>query len=341
MLLMRDLRPEDASAGLEQVLLRLLRYRYQVDLPLEALRVALERGLVFLVLDGLDEVIDKRMRSDIFAAISGFGAQYEQVHILVTTRPYPGLRADLPAFTVANVAQWTHSLAEDYLSKLAVATRNPQYSDNVDELYRWLRNSSVYDAISTPLGLQLAATIFERTGHIPQSFNTLVADIVERTIFRRESRRGTLFVDPDELLRALQLVAYTMQSDLHNRTLITDGALTDLLVAHEDVWRNSNVSLTEIVLAATSRAVIFRELGAIPDGGKLYGFTHAVFREYLAASSLAQRPPEEFVALISEHLSDASWEAVVVAALESSQRRRDESFRKAVQRIVSKRSIRH
>lgn len=338
MLLMRDLRPEDPNAGLEQVLLRLLHYRYDVDLPPEALQVALERGLVFLVLDGLDEVIDERMRSDIFAAISNFGSCYDQVSILITTRPHPGLDVDLPDFKVANVAQWPQSLIENYLLKLGAATRNPRYSDNIEELSRWVRTSPVSDAISTPLGLQLAATLFDRVGHIPRSFNTLVAEIIQRTIFRREEQRGTLYVNPNDLLRALQVVAYTMQSDLSNRTLITLHALIALLVAHQDIWDSSDVSLAELVEAITFRAAIFQELGITPEGETFYGFTHTAFREHLAAAYLAQCSPEQFVTIISKHLSDASWEAVIVAALEPGRHSRDESFQGAVEHIASKRS---
>jgi hypothetical protein len=338
-LLIRDLRPEDASAGLEQVLIRLLRYRYEVDLHPAALQVALQLGLVFLVLDGLDELVDKPSRSDVFAAITDFCTRYCRVSVLITTRPYPMLRSDLPDFAIANVAPWTQGQISLYLANLAGASGNPRYKDDIGELVDWVSHHRSSGAIATPLGLQMVAANFYRTGYVPDDFNMLMAEIVDRAVFRREARRGTLFVDPEDLLRALQLVAFTMQSDVYNRTLITSRSLTELLRADELTWTNSQVSSSaDFIAALTSRAIIFQEYGVAPDGEKLYGFTHTAFREHFAASYLVGCSPEEFVDIISRHLSDGSWEAVFVAALELSQRRREESFRNAVRDLAAKRA---
>jgi len=55
--LIRDFLPAHEESGLEPLIIRTLRSRYNCELTAEALRAALESGLVFLVADGLDEVI--------------------------------------------------------------------------------------------------------------------------------------------------------------------------------------------------------------------------------------------------------------------------------------------
>ncbi len=256
--LARDMRAEEMRDGLEPVLLQMLRYRYEVDVPPQALQVALEQGTVFVVLDGLDEVVDPQLRSGIVAAISEFASRYRRTAILITTRPYPRRAQDLPAFDVARIAPWTKDQVECYLTNLAEFLPGGRYGTEVNELHEWVSSNLDTSLIpTTPLSLQLVAGNFYETGHVPKNFTALIEGIVNQIIFRRELARGSLYAEPEELRRALELLAFKMQSSARNRVLITRRALLETFP-------------TDLVEVLLTRVGLFQALGLAPDGEELY-----------------------------------------------------------------------
>lgn len=122
--LVRDIQPGDQGHGLESIIIRQLRHRYDIDLPPEALQAALRDGEVFLVLDGLDEILEPSMRRDVLAAINQFSAAHPNVAVLITTRPYPAIQSDLPGFKSAYIVPWNKEEAKRYLEAIIGSNRN-------------------------------------------------------------------------------------------------------------------------------------------------------------------------------------------------------------------------
>ena len=113
-LLIRDIRPGVAEADLESLIIGTLRYRYECELTREALQVALEEGHVFVVTDGLDELIEPVLRQRITRLINHFARRYKRVPVLVTTRPFAGVRDAFPGFTVVTIAPWDKARSKLY-----------------------------------------------------------------------------------------------------------------------------------------------------------------------------------------------------------------------------------
>jgi hypothetical protein len=323
MVLVRDLRPEDQAGGLEPVIVRLLRHRYEVDLAPEALQVALQQGLVFLVLDGLDELVDPSMRSDVLGAIARFSQVYPRAPMLITTRPYPAVRRDLPEFAAAHIVPWTQEMVRQYLANLTYSQMGPFDDQYIEGLRNWVASHSALGVMTTPLGLQMLASVFYRADDIPRSFTFLVQNIVV-TVISRELARGTLYLADYELLGLLELIAFAMQSSSYIRTIIDQNAILTI-VKQSDYYKKERPD-SQLIRDLTSRSLLFQETGITQDGDSLFAFAHTAFREYFAASYLAKMSPQNFVETIAEHLSDASWEAVALSALELSQRQQGERF---------------
>lgn len=333
LLLVRDIQPGDQGHGLEPIIVRLLRARYGVDLPPEALNMALQDGGAFLVLDGLDEIVEHSIRSDVLGAIDQFSAAYPHVAMLVTTRPYPTLREELPGFKAAYIEPWTPDQAGRYLSNLVAAQRYPLTDESVQNLLYWIDSPAVTGALATPLALQLSLATFRRTGGLPSSFNRLVDEIVRETVFQRELRRGTLYLEPNELMALLGHIAFAMQTSLDERTLISRGSVFEIVSRYPLDNRSPGL----VYDALTSRPILFQESAVTPTGERLFSFTHTAFREYFAARHLAELSPSDFVNVIASNLSDASWEAVILAAFEQKVWQRQEHFLDEVNQVVAER----
>ncbi|MGI5237921.1 hypothetical protein [Dactylosporangium sp. CA-139066] len=315
MALLRDAGPDDIGGDLTSLLRRTLRQRFGRELTPDALQVALGRGKVFVVLDGLDEVIDPTLRPALLAAIRRFADTYPGASLLVTTRPYASIDADLAAFRRVAIAPWTETMAHRYLSTLTSYT-----PFDTQQLWEWVSQATERPALfGTPFGLQLLAAFAYRFGRMPQNFTMMLDETITATI-SREGQRGTVSVPFIELRQALESIAFAMQSRPDNRVSITHDELlrqVSSLVAGQ--------SAPEIVSNLVSRSLVLREIEATT-----YAFTHTAFREHLAAAYLAQLDPPEFVDIVAQHVTDPSWEAVFRAALELAEHGRGPAFKRRI-----------
>jgi predicted NACHT family NTPase len=193
----------------------------------------------------------------------------------------------------------------------------------IEGLRNWVASHSALGVMTTPLGLQMLASVFYRADDIPRSFTFLVQNIVV-TVISRELARGTLYLADYELLGLLELIAFAMQSSSYIRTIIDQNAILTI-VKQSDYYKKERPD-SQLIRDLTSRSLLFQETGITQDGDSLFAFAHTAFREYFAASYLAKMSPQNFVETIAEHLSDASWEAVALSALELSQRQQGERF---------------
>jgi hypothetical protein len=315
LVLMRDYAPVGGQDKLEHLIVSTIKYRYGLDLSQEALQALLQSGGAFLIIDGLDEVVDSEMRRACLASIAEFSSGYPEVSMLVTTRPYSTFRLDLPQFSYVSIAPWDEELALLYLTKLTTAIGPGKAGWRIHDAIESITDPV---ATATPLGLQMLSLLWRR-GHIPNSFTLLVEEIVNEVVFRREGIRGTSRASPAVLRDMLELVAFTMQSNSRNRAIISANEILKALKSSPEAY-STTVSvgpeghrfLTEVV----SRASILLETGLDPSGQRQFAFSHTAFREYLTSSYLARMPIPDLVAIMETHVSDASWEAVFVGAFE-------------------------
>jgi hypothetical protein len=309
-LLIRDIHPGAGDTALELLITRTLRYRYESEVTPDALRVALESGRIFVIADGLDEVVPA-LRQRITAAINEFADRYPQVPILVTTRPFAAAQQAFRAFTIATIAPWTAKQAVEYLEKL---TRRPARGRELDQLTRWLAQQPDLGLIGTPLGLQLLLGFTRHNGQIPGSFTMLVEGILNQLLNIREGSRGLGWQGrPDRMRDSLERIAFAMQSNPDSQITITSREIESAAGQHVS-FDDPQMSLGDIALGA--RLGVMAEIGTTERGERLFAFTHTAFREHLAASHVARMPVRDAVAVMQRNYADPSWDAIFVAAFE-------------------------
>jgi hypothetical protein len=301
MVLIRDIQPGAEDVGVESLILRTLQYRYETDVTSDALRVALKDARVFVILDGLDEVVPD-LRQRVADSINEFAASYPRVPILVTTRPYPAAQQAFPTFTLATTAPWTLEQSVAYLGKIL-----PGHDLGV--LPAWLAEQRVLGLIAMPLGLQLLVSLYWKTGALPATFTFLLEGILQALIGGREMSRGIVWQgSPDEVRRALEYVAFEMQDNPDNRITITRK---EVLVALDFARTGDRDLLEEEYRVTSDRLGVMTEIG---EG--LFAFVHTAFREHLAASRVARFSLTEAIAIIRARFQDPSWDSVFATTFE-------------------------
>jgi hypothetical protein len=301
MVLIRDIQSGTEDISIESLILRTLRYRYESDVTPDALRVALEDARVFVIVDGLDEVMPD-LRRRVTTSINEFAASYSRVPVLVTTRPYATAQQAFPAFTVATIAPWTPHQARTYLERIA-------QGHDLGDLPARLAQQDDLGLIGTPLGLQLLAVLYWRRGTIPATFTFLVEGILQLLIGARETSRGVTWQGtPDEVRAALEHVAFAMQSNPDNRITVTRKEIRSIL----DFSRTGDRDL-----ASRDHLITSGRLGVMVEiGAELFAFVHTAFREHLAASHVARMPLPDAVTVMRAHFQDPSWDAIFAMAFE-------------------------
>jgi hypothetical protein len=318
--LIRDVPGSDDSDVLT-LLLRTLRHRYALDMPVDALQVALAGGHVFVVLDGLDELVDRALRRAVVKSIGEFADDYPEVPLLVTSRPYQGVETGLVGFRPVTIRPWTRAISETYLADLLARVGATHAAHELLGLiYQGGLDPSI---VASPLGLQMLVVFHRRNRRIPTTYTRLMELYIEDAISSREALRGTLYISVPLFRKILEAIAFAMQSNPENRVTI---ALPDLLRVVKQVMSEMDEtrdpqSAEEIVYSLRGRGGLLRDIEWGGERGLVFGFTHTTYREHLAAEYLTHQTPEDFAAVVVRHAADASWETVFRGALEMRFRR--------------------
>ncbi|MEH1129435.1 NACHT domain-containing protein [Micromonospora sp. CPCC 206061] len=334
--LIRDL-PGQPDTDIPALLLRILRHRFDVDLTPDALLVALRSGSVFVVLDGLDELVDHQLRFAVLQSIKLFAATYPSTPLLVTTRPYAEVEADLAGFTHVTVAPWTSRLWTRYLAGLlSVAPESLRHRSH--ELQGRLNEWIDAGLLDSPLALQMVLSAYDRFGRVPRTHTMLINEVVLAFGILRETRRGLLDqAGPAVLHRVLMFVAFAMQSNPENRVFIRFSELQRLVtqVLETAGDKHDDWYYRDVAEGITRRSVLLRQVDGYAGREPSIAFTHTLFREHLAAAHVARMTPDQFAAVVIAYQNDPSWEAVLRSAVELATNPRSPDFLDQVTAAIS------
>ena len=340
---LRDRHPNPAADG-PALLLDYLNTYYQnqaIPLPEGFFAVPLDKGQAVVLLDGMDEVADRDLRTRVARLIEKFALRYPDNRIVITSRKvgYEGSArlsegfglVEVQEFTTPEVRQflrdWTRVL-ESTLAGEVTAEVLHQADGQADALIAAIeRNPRIAELAVNPLLLTVIALVHRQRAKLPSRRSELYAEAV-----------GVLLGNWDEAKDGIQPtleVAGKPLDAIDRRTILEPVAywmheqrLRE--IDRQDLWpllHPSFAKLTGNDPSATRRAVqSFLELidqrsGLfVARGLGTYGFAHLTFQEYLAARSLSDRQDSE--ALVQQRLGDPWWREVLFLAPGSTESKR-------------------
>lgn len=295
-----------------------------IQLPLGPLfQEVLQRGNALLLLDGLDEVRDIRLRHEVVEQIANFFAFHKQVgnKMIVTSRLVGYREARLIVNGVVectltdldeeSIHQFIDHWTRHNFENEPEADVYQKAKEEKGKLIQTIQQNPALRILATnPLLLTIMILMYQQGVVLPQRRVTLYDRFVRTLIQDWNLTRSD---NPDitytvaEIMRILAPLALWMEETSPGTGLVQQQDLRRQLEAICRFWGIPNPDTAADQFLHHVRASI----GILTDrGGGQIGFLHHSFQEYLAGWAVAQRgqsdlkPVESF---IRQHLDDVSW----------------------------------
>ncbi len=300
---------------------------------------AIERGRIFLLIDGLDEVLSLEARRALIAHLHRLTRRHPGIRILVTSRiaGYHAAPLDAP-FVPARLLpledpairlflkRWSRALEQALQSRRDLP---PAVEEHIDRRAQEMAaaileaHPGIRELARNPLMLTAMALIYEQGTRLPEQrielYRLLVEAFVEtwnraRSLTGRpiDLYLGARRLDEPFAVRILSPLAFEMHRDQPGgwlpREAIRDR-IARLLQEREDVPADRAGVLAEDFLR-----LIQEGTGLLVERGQgLFGFLHRTFEEYLAARYLADRfNPADPLADLRPFLHHPAWQEVIL-----------------------------
>ncbi|MBX9970690.1 hypothetical protein H7K06_24475 [Priestia aryabhattai] len=272
-----------------------------IEISVNDIHKIIKNNPVMIVLDGLDEVPEKKLRQQVLDRINTFITQITNVYnsdyrIIASTRPQGYTdEFDPTQYLHINLQELNEDLAINYATRwVNEKEKNPkEVSRILSILGRCLKDKIVKDLTKTPLQITILLVII-RAGSTPPKQREELYQTYMDTIYRREHKKGDTLIRSDKsLIYGLhQYLGYL----LHKRT---EKNRTDALMTIEEFEqqvKNFLIYLDPILddeqLYLQSQQIITEARGRLiliesPQQNKI-GFTLTVMREFFAAGHLVE-----------------------------------------------------
>lgn len=286
----------------------------------ELLVAALDAGEAFLLLDGLDEVVEESALASIIDMIQRAGREYPLTQMLITCRtydylipepnrklPYPILRLLPFALTqmLDYVERWYNTLR-----RLGILSDAPERRRNLQDSLR--SNPDLTQLAETPLLLTLMALVHTIEGELPKTRSVLYYRAICHMLTERPQwRRGNpgLTLPSSDLVPLASEIAFDMHQTEQNAGEGFQGIplprIEELVAQHVGLQRFASMPAEYSRARRKQQALVERLVdsnGLVVDQGVgNFDFSHRSFREFLAGFTFLNGSQYEEALALAKH----------------------------------------
>lgn len=251
--------------------------------PGQYIRESLARGECFILLDGLDEVVDDTTQEQVVQQINQMVEQYGEHNYFLVTSRMAGFRDRLSeSFIKLEIVEFDKRDIETFIFNWYKET--PERGE--DLLYRLEHNQKMIALASNPLLLSIIAFVYEQGWKLPDRRVELYDECAEILFKKWEARknhpRSSLFKEQWRLVVEDLAYKFFMQDPpqiiFSKEDLL--GVLSEILPAHGIESKAASNFLNEIM----EQTGILRQ-----KSRSTYDFIHLTLQEYFVASALEKR----------------------------------------------------
>lgn len=271
---------------------------YQVPLSTETVETLLQTGHLYVIFDGLDELLDTSYRKEIAEKIDIFSILYPAAQMLVTSRvvgyAHNSLNDDI--FTKFTLGEFDPSQVSEYVNnwfRLMPANQETPEEAKAQANRFIVESDHANDIRSNPLMLGLMCTIYKTESYIPRN-RPDVYEKCSRMLFKNwDKSRG--IGDPVKfefhIDGAVAHLAEKIYASSEMQSGVAERALVELSTEYFLEWAYANQNEAhsvsqDFVDLCKGRAWILAEAGLSPDGETLFRFTHRTFLEHYTATHI-------------------------------------------------------
>jgi hypothetical protein len=281
---------------------------------------ALAHGRALVVVDGLDEIADPRLRTVLRHRIDRFAGEFPKTRLLVTSRIVGYRSARLGAgfrhFTIGPFkAQQIQEFLQRWHAAIADESGAAVSGERAERLWLAVRASpGVRKLASNPLLLTIIALANWRGTRLPTRRVELYQIACETLLENWPLEHRGLRLDTRELERILEPVAFHLLATRPDN-LLPERELAPIFEAQVREVRGSSggeahTASRELLRTIEEHTGFFVERG-YSNGEPVYGFMHLTFAEYLAARHLAERWSRNEMKL-GEFMHQSRWHEVLL-----------------------------
>lgn len=251
---------------------------------------ALILGRIKVILDGLDEVMDRLRRSDLVQRIERFCATYPLTSVLVTSREVGYDQAPLSTdiFALVKLQDFTSSQVNEYASRWFQATGNSGLTESFMQ-----EVGGVMDIAVNPLLLSLLCSLYKVDGQIPSNRYDVYNRCADLLFVRWDQHRQIRH--PSSVNYGMRLMEYIGSQFFNHQSAqsgLDEKQLVHLLATYlRDAFGSADPegSARDFLDFCAERAWLLVVLTHEPKRGlRVFGFTHRTFYEYFSARSIAR-----------------------------------------------------
>ncbi|MEP7010680.1 MAG: SUMF1/EgtB/PvdO family nonheme iron enzyme [Acidobacteriota bacterium] len=315
----------------------------------------LGKGRMLILLDGLDEVADEKLRHKVAARVKDFfcAVQGDGNKLVATSRIVGYAEARIEAEGLgegtlvdfdddeieAFVTRWTAAVERAARGEGDAATFDAE-RERTGLLAAIRRDSGVGRLAANPLLLTILALMKRQGVELPERraelYSTYVRVLIHQwNLARSLSGEAVAGLDVGETLRVLAPLALWMQETSGARGMVTEEALQgELRRLFADEPDPAQAAARFLFDVRKDTALL------IDRGGKTFGFIHLTFQEYLAAVALVQTAQIELPPLVealAARVGQPEWLEVIRLAIGDLARDRPEAAGRMSEQILESR----
>lgn len=274
----------------------------------------LEKGKVVIMLDGLDEVADKKYLRIVSRWVDVQTKKYNNNLFILTSRPHGYVENPIGGSIVCNVKDFNESQKKTFINNFYITTYKDR-RDKLDpstmaqtkkesiDLYRRIKeNTSIFNLSKNPLLLTMICLIHFNNKSLPQHRVELYEDVINVFLNKRLQEKNlqvTYSLEHKKIL--LKKIAFYLME--HEKRPFNVNEIKNA-IKNEMKLLGNNVDISEFLnyIQHSSHLLTERKVNE-------YEFSHLTFQEYLSAIYIADN---NLINYLLERIKDDYWHETIV-----------------------------
>lgn len=280
----------------------------------------LHEGRTVLLLDGLDEVLEKNI-DEVINKISQFADNYYKNIIIITCRNAAN-HYKFKGFTEVEIADFTESQISAFAYKwfIAVAHHHPEkgkiLASQFIEKLKLPANRLILELASTPILLNLICLVFQHLQDFPTRRSELYRQGLELLLVRWDEARGIKRDDmyhhlslPEKinLLSTIAAKSFERGEYFFEEEIICQHIIDFLTPQFNS---SSDIETSQLHSKAVLKSVELQHGLLIEQARGIYSFSHLTFQEYFTARKIIADKSQKALTNLVSHITEKRWREV-------------------------------